>query len=261
MGHMREVTNERAEGMEIDLQKLLMACLQKWWLILLCGLLLAAGSLLYTAKFITPLYRAGVTVYVNNIRSNQQIDYLSESNLSASQRLVNTYINIVKSDRVLEKVSERLDGEYTAEDLKKILSASQVEETEIFQIYISHPDPEEAARIANVIAEVAPEDISGLIEGSSARVIDYAKVPERCYTPSYQRNALLGGMTGCVLAVFYVALCFLLDVRIKDEEDLTALFDIPVLGQIPDMLSIGSASQKKYGYETAAPKSGRGGRL
>ena len=35
---MREAMDERAEMMEIDLMKLLMVYLRKWWLILICGL-------------------------------------------------------------------------------------------------------------------------------------------------------------------------------------------------------------------------------
>ena len=71
---MKETKIAREEVMEIDLQKLLMAYLRKWWLILLCGLVVAGGALLYTVKFITPLYQANVSVYVNNSSNNQPVD-------------------------------------------------------------------------------------------------------------------------------------------------------------------------------------------
>ena len=191
--------DERAEMMEIDLMKLLMVYLRKWWLILICGLAGACIALVFTINFITPMYRASVSVYVNNTRNNQSVDYVTSGNLDASQRLVNTYINIVQSDRVLELVSAKLNGSYTVMELREMLSAAQVDKTEIFKLYISSPNPEEAARIANVIAEVAPTEISNLVEGSSARIIDYAKVPEQRYTPSYSKNTVMGGLSGCVL--------------------------------------------------------------
>ena len=103
---MKERTMPKNEDIEIDLVKLAGAYLKKWWLILLCGLLVAGGALLCTLKFITPLYRASVSVYVNNSNSNQQVDYLTSSNLDASQKLVTTYINISKSDRVMDLVVE-----------------------------------------------------------------------------------------------------------------------------------------------------------
>ena len=245
---MTETKLARDDVLEIDLQKLLMAYLRKWWLILLCGLLVAGGALLCTLKFITPLYRASVSVYVNNSNSNQQVDYLTSSNLDASQKLVTTYINISKSDRVMDLVVEELNGDYTTEELREMFSAEQVDKTEIFRIYFTGPDAGETARIANAMAKVAPAEISSLVNGSSAQVIDYAKVPEKRYSPSYSKNTVLGGLLGCILAMAYLTVQFLLDVRIRTDEDLTALFDLPVLGQIPDVDTIRDSSRKGYGY-------------
>lgn len=225
--------NESRDILEIDLWKLLLLYLRRWRLIVLCGLAAAVVALVYTANFITPLYRASVTVYVNSVKANQQVDYISASNLATSQQLVNTYVNIIRSDTVLEKVVENAGLEYSATQIRGMMTAAQVDETELFTVYISHPDPEMAAKIANAVANVAPGEIEEFVEGSSTKIIDYAKVPTSRYTPSYRKNTLLGGIVGVFLALLYVTLLYLLDVRIKSEEDLTQLFDLPMLGQIP----------------------------
>ena len=225
--------NESRDVLEIDLWKLLLLYLRRWRLILLCGLAAAVVALVYTANFITPLYRASVTVYVNSVKANQQVDYISASNLATSQQLVNTYVNIIRSDTVLEKVVENAGLGYTAAQIRGMMTAAQVDETELFTVFISHPDPEMAAKIANAVANVAPGEIEEFVEGSSTKIIDYAKVPTSRYTPSYRKNTLLGGIVGVFLALLYVTLLYLLDVRIKSEEDLTQLFDLPMLGQIP----------------------------
>ena len=225
--------NESRDVLEIDLWKLLLLYLRRWRLIVLCGLAAAVVALVYTANFITPLYRASVTVYVNSVKANQQVDYISASNLATSQQLVNTYVNIIRSDTVLEKVVENAGLEYSAAQIRGMMTAAQVDETELFTVFISHPDPEMAARIANAVANVAPGEIEEFVEGSSTKIIDYAKVPTSRYTPSYRKNTLLGGIVGVFLALLYVTLLYLLDVRIKSEEDLTQLFDLPMLGQIP----------------------------
>lgn len=257
---MRGTMNERSEALEIDLQKLAMVYLRKWWLIVLCGFLAAVGALLYTAKCITPMYRASVTIYVNNVRSSQQIDYVSGGNLAASQQLVNTYVNIIKSDTVLEQVVEQSGLNCTADQIRSIMSAEQVEETELFNVYIVQPDPEMAADIANAIAEAAPGEIEKIVEGSSTKIIDYAKVPTDRFTPNYRQNTLMGGSIGCFLAAAYLTWMFLSDVRIKDAEDLSALFDVPILGQIPGIETAGSVNKKKYGCETAPAALVKGGK-
>ena len=87
-------------------------------------------------------------------------------------------------------------------------------------------------------------------------IIDYAKVPEKRSSPSYSRNAVLGALLGGILAAAYVTLRCLMDVRIKEEEDLAALFDYPVLGQVPHFDQ--PSSSKKHAY--AAPYVTAGGK-
>lgn len=255
---MRETTTENKikDEIEIDLQKLFVAYLGRWWLILLCGVLVSAVSLGLTKFAITPMYRTNVMIYVNNSRAGEKVDVISGSNLSASQQLVNTYVNIIKSDTVLSKVIEIGELDYTTEDIRDMMTTTQVDDTEIFEVHITHESPEVAAHIANVVADVAPGEIEEFVEGSSTKIIDYAKVPERRYSPSYTRNTVLGGMAGCVLALAYITLRFLMDVRIKDEDDLNQLFDYPILGQVPafDKIESGRNGYGKRAYEVQPPK-------
>ena len=241
------MNNEKRDGLEIDLQKLLLAYLSKWWIIVAATALAGLMALYITANFITPTYQASVLVYVNNARSDQQVDYISSSNLATAQRLVNTYVNIIKSDSVLEKVAEESGLSASAAQLRKVMSASQVDDTELFRVTITHEDPAMAAKIANAVAEVAPAEIGNIVEGSSTKIIDYAKVPVNPASPNLNRNAVLGALVGCMLALLYLTIRFLLAVRIKDEEDLTMLFDLPVLAQIP---AFAASNSKRSGYST-----------
>jgi len=241
--------NERREGLEIDLQKLLGAYIRKWWLIAAAVVVAALVTLYVTANFITPMYEAEVKVYVNNVRSGQDMDSVTNANLATAQKLVNTYITIIESDSVLEKVVEASGMDITPEEIRKMMSAEQLDTTEVFTVTITHEDPVSAAEIANAMAEVAPAKIGEYVEGSSTKIIDYAKVPEKPASPSKSRNTVLGALAGAVLAVLHITLQFLTDVRIKDEEELNALFDLPVLSQIPAFSADTAKRRSGYGYE------------
>lgn len=246
---------------EIDLKQLILALFHRMWLLILCALIAGGISYFYTANFITPMYRASVSIYVNN--ANPQLgsnpNYISGSDLATAQRLVNTYVNIIKSNTVLEKVAEQSGLGLNAEQIRSMMTATSVENTEIFEIHISSADPELAAQVANAIAAVAPEEISNFLEGSSTKIIDYAEVPRFRYTPSFRQNTFLGCCAGGMLAAVYVVLMTIMDVRIKDEDDLERLFDLPVLGSIPDFAE-GTKSggyYGRYGYSRKAePDSG-----
>lgn len=244
---MKENMNDNRDTVEIDLWKLMGMYFSRWKLIAAATVIAAVIALAYTVLMVTPLYRTGVMIYVNNIESNQKVEYISAANLATSQQLVNTYKNIISSDTVLEEVAANLDMGYGAREIRSMMTTAQVDETEIFQVFITHPDPAVAAEIANTIAEVAPSRIAEFVEGSSTKIIDYAKVPESRYSPSYRKNVLVGAMLGLVAALGYLTLAYLLDVRIRDDEDITEYFDQPLLGQIPAF-----NQAKQEGYETAA---------
>ena len=253
---MDEKINNGRENVEVDLRKLLMLYLRKWWLIAICVVVLGGIVLAYTSFFVTPQYRANTTIYVNSFRSDKsnELEYVATGNLNASKMLVGTYIKIISSNTVLDRVIDRAGLDQTADELRRMMAAEQVEDTEMFRVYITHPDPQVAADVANAIANEAPDAIQEYVEGSSAKVVDYATVPETLHSPDYNRNTALGCLVGAVLAGIYLTILHLLDVRIRTAEDLKVLFDIPVLGQIPEFLSPETKgaesgySRKAYGY-------------
>lgn len=223
-------------NVEIDIWALITACWRRIWMIAICAVIAGAVALCYTLFFVTPMYEASATFYVNNSSTGANTS-ISSSDLSTAQRLVATYVNIIKSDSVLDKVIEEGKLDLTATQLRKLMDAESVEETEMFRVSISHADPNMAANIANAVAAVAPTEIQNIMIGSATKVIDYAKVPQKPVSPSVPKNTILGGMIGFVLAVAVVVAQQLLDRRIKTEEDLTRIASVPVLGVIPDFHS------------------------
>ncbi len=234
---------ERAK--EINITQLLQALLKKWWLIVVCAILFGILAFVYTDNFVTPYYSARVTVYVNNTKESVNTLGVSASDLATSQRLVATYLNILKSNTVLSKVAEAVGSGVQAGQIRGMMTAQSLDDTEVFQVNISNADPYMAAKIANAVADVAPAEIAGIIDGSSTKIIDYADVPVAPYTPNTSRNTAIGIIMGIVLACAIVVLQTLLDVRIKSEEDLAQLSKVPVLGKIPDLTA---DIKDHYGY-------------
>lgn len=227
---------------EINLAMLAGAVLRRIWIVVLAAFVMAAGFYIYTKNFVTPMYKTYVSFCVNNGSTNQSV---TASDLATSQRLVLTYVEGLRSSTVLDAVSKELGGSISAGAIGGMMSADTGSETEIFRVYISHKDPVLAAKVANAIAEVAPRQIAKFIKGSSAEVVDWAKIPTAPYGPSASKNAITGGLLGAVLAAAVLCLIEVLDVRIKGEEDLAIISSAPVLGVIPDLMTEGT---KNYSY-------------
>lgn len=232
------------ENVEIDLRELFKVLLKRAWLILLCAVIVGASVLVYTVNFVEPTYQASVTIYVNN-NSNKDTSYISSSDLAVALRLVETYVNIIQSNTVLEKVISETGLTLSAGQIRSMLSAKAVGETEMFRVTITSTNPQMSADIANAIAAAAPAEIAKIIEGSAAKIIDYAKVPKTQAAPNYTTNTAIGVAVGAVLAVMIVVIMHLADVRIKKEEDLLRITEAPVLGVIPDLEELSKKKTKR----------------
>ncbi len=248
---MNENAIEKNNEIEIDLQRLFAALLKKAWLVVVTSIVCAVVSMLVTIFGITPLYKSSAMFYVNNssISVGEASLSLSSSDITASKSLVESYIVILKTRASLNDVIDYSGVNLSYEQLKGMISASAVNSTEIFEVTVTSPDPQEAEQIANAIAYILPKRISSIIEGTSAKVVDSAVVPTVRSSPSYTKNTILGFLVGLVLSVAYVVLRELFDVTIRTEEDITVSCKYPILAAVPDMAAPSKGGYyRSYGY-------------
>ena len=151
---------------------------------------------------------------------------------------------------------------YTFEQLSKMITTKTVTGTAAFDITVRSSSPTEAEFIANIIAQILPDRIAEIVDGSSVRIVDYAIVPAHRAAPSYTKNTIIGFLIGAVLAAAIVIIRFLIDeqndVVIHSADELRTLYpDIKVLAMIPDM----RLSEKKgYYYSSYYGSEKKGGK-
>ena len=241
---------EENDYIEIDLARLLRALWQHFWIILLSMIVFGAAGFGYAHYLITPLYQSDVQMYVNNadISVGSTSIKFSQGDLLAAQGLVDTYIVILNSRPMLDDVIEELALPYSYEQLKSMISAEAVNGTEVFQITVTDANRKEAKEIANKIAELLPEHISAVVDGSSVRVVQYAVLAGGPCSPNVVKYLCLGIALGFLLSAGIIVLRVLLDKRIHDPEDLAKRYDIPVIASIPDLEKKGSSKYNQYYY-------------
>ena len=237
---------EENDYIEIDLVRLLSALWRHFWIILLSMVIFGAAGFGYANYLITPLYQSDVQMYVNNadISVGSTSIKFSQGDLLAAQGLVDTYIVILNSRPMLDDVIDELELPYSYEQLKDMIAAEAVNGTEVFQITVTDADRKEAKEIANKIAELLPEHISQVVDGSSVRVVQYAVLAGGPCSPSVMKYLCLGIALGFLISAGIIVLRVLLDKRVHDPEDLAKRYDIPVIAVIPDLEKKGSS---KYG--------------
>ena len=243
---MDEKKFSQSEEIEIDLRRVFDAVLKRIWMVIIVTIIAGAVAFVGTQQFITPLYKSRAMFYVNN--SNVSIGdaalSVTTGDLSASRNLVNTYIVVLNARSTLMDVVDYADVDYTYAEIKDMISAKAVEETEIFEVVITGPDPIEADKIADAITYILPKKISSIIEGTSAKIVDASIVAAAPSSPNIVKNTALGAILGMVAVIGLIALIEIFDTTIRTEEDIEAVTSLPILASVPDM----SASSKESTY-------------
>lgn len=206
-------------------------------------LISAVGGILgggYAYMTRSTLYRAAVSFYVY---SNPDYVYDSSVNITSSEfstakGLVQSYISILKSDTVMEKVIQEAGLDYSVAKLAGSVSTGVVEDTAVFYVYAFDSVPSNAMAIANAIGQIAPSEISRIVKSGGIEVIDYAKLPTAPFSSTnVVKLAVLGFGGGLVMSVFFFFLFGFLDTTIRRRYELRLAFNIPVLGDVPLMLA------------------------
>jgi len=248
-------TNDKSE---IDLLHLVKLLWSKAWLIVLVMILLGALAFSYAMFFVTPMYQATAKMYVNNKSISVGSSVLSISDISAAKELLNTYVEILHTRETLEVVIENTGVEYTYEQLSRMISASSVNDTEIFAITVTGPDPKEAKDIVDQIVKILPDRITNVITDTQPRLVDKAVTPVNRSSPSYTRYAVIGMLVGFVLTCGIIIIIDLMDTTMRSEDYLTQNYpEIPVLAIVPDMYETKKRSYSYYYSYGGSKESGK----
>jgi capsular exopolysaccharide synthesis family protein len=126
------------------------------WLIVLTTAL-AGGAAYYRVQREIPLYRATTLVMVNEAPANRNIDYTT---MMTSERLAQTYAELLTTRPVLEAVAERLgldQSTWSILDQPGSIQAKPLENTQLMKISVVDTDPVRAALVANTLVAVFAE--------------------------------------------------------------------------------------------------------
>ena len=214
----------------ISLQEILKIIKKKLLLIISLTIVAVGIAVVLSFYFITPIYQVQTQILINQKGSSEEV--YSWSQIETDLQLINTYNDIIKSPVILSKVIEELQIDTTPEQLTNQITLSSESESKVLKIEVQDPNPEQAANIANITAEVFKEEIPSLMNVDNINILSAAKVSENPspIKPNKQLNIAIGAVIGLMLGIGLSFLLEILDTTIKDEKDVEEILGIPIMG-------------------------------
>ena len=214
--------------------------------IIVITLICAVGSFFITRYFIPKSYTSSIQLYVDTSNDNEnQNSYNILSEQTYAQNLVATYIKMLNTNTFYTELSEQINNKYTAKQLSEMLSFSSDDKTEIFDVKVTSHSPNDSKLIADAVGEIAPEAISRLKSKATLKIVDYAQLPTAPSSPSERKNVIIALIAGLIVSVGISLLRAFLDKKMRYNENMTMIGDIPILAAIPKFDAVNESNGKK----------------
>lgn len=218
------------KSLEINIGQLLAVLAEKWWVIVLSGIV--AGMLFFvgTKMFVEPKYESVTKIFV---LSQENGNYLTSTDLQVSSYLTKDYAELIKSRTVSEEVIERLDLDLSPESVQGMIYVRLTFDTRVVAIVVTNSDPKLAQQLANEIREVSARQIVDVMGVQAVNVVDEANLPTSPSSPNVSKNTLMGCAWGILIAMALILIRHLSDDTIKSTEDIEVYLGLTVLASIP----------------------------
>lgn len=191
----------------------------------------AIATALYCFALMPNQYTATTSMYV--VSNTQEQSTNISSDLSASQMIANDVATILESDVVTNQTAKNMG----LEDLKSFkISVESSTTSRVLSLSVTGRSPEEAAQVANDMANnvsAVAQEVMGI---NSVNIIDAAEVPTQPSGPKRALYIAVAAMAGLFMATAIVVLLDMLNTRVRSSEEVEELLeDAVVIGRIPVM--------------------------
>lgn len=212
------------------------------WLIASLTITAAIIAFLISSFVISPTYEASTQVLVAPKQTEGMV--LDNSQIQSSVTLVNTYRVIIQSPAILEQVRENVVG--APDNIVNLITVNSEQNSQVINLKVQHTNPVLATDIANEISSVFASEVPELMSGvDNVKVLSEASIPMSPVKPNILLNTAIATVLGMMIGVAIAFLKVVLDRRIKTEQDVENILELPVLGSIPVIEKIDMKQQRQ----------------
>ena len=175
-------------------------------------------------------YTASTSMYVLAQQENSNTSLSTD--LSASQMISNDVAQLLTSDRVQDETAADLG----LEDLSSFeVAVTSETNSRVIGLSVTGDDPQRSADVANKMVEKVSAIAQEVMSVEAVNQIDQASAPDAPSGPNRPLYVAVALMAGLFLAIAIVVVADMLNVKVRNHEEVEELLGIPVIGRIPAM--------------------------
>lgn len=212
---------------EIDLLELFTLLLKKWYVIAIFVIVSVVGAYFYI-DYQKPVYASEASFIIEVGNANSEY-----SDILMGQKLASTYKEIIYSENVLGQVKEKTAGNYTVEELRKIISVTTPSDSLVVKISAQTNSPGDSYTIVNETQKLTLEFSGEFGALNRAYLLDPAEIDTEAEPVNKVMYYAVALVLGGALGSFAVLMKKFMNNKIVNEDDISKFLNQKLLVSIP----------------------------
>lgn len=208
-----------------DLFRYLEKIKKYWFIIFILSISIGALNGYKTYTSFVPIYQTSTTLLMHYNRGEGAT---VSSDFSVGSGVITTLNAMLSSNSMRTQIQEQVGSANLGS-----ISLSQSDGI-LMTLTVSHTDPNLAADVANVTANVLLEMVSDMMKDINLSLLDPAPTPSIIGQMNLSKSIVIGMIAGIILGVGVALLLEFLDMTIRSPKEVEDILEIPVIAIIPD---------------------------
>lgn len=189
------------------------------------------------SNIVPPTYEAESDLLINSSLDNKEREKPVMSEIDTDLRLVETYRQIMQSDRMTSKVNMEIGNLYTKSELLKKVKIKTGNGSQIITIHANETTPEKAANLANSYAKVSKEEIKTLMGLENITILKdiTAGVDTKKNEQILLYYLALSFIVGALISLVIIIVKEIYDPNLDSQHKVEESLGIPLLGTVSKM--------------------------
>ena len=210
---------------------------KKIYIVLVSILLIVLLGIFYTCAFKKPVYEAQVASVLNVgiLKQDTNDMNISTDAVAINRELLNTYIEIIKSEKIANLVIGKLQLDCTSQELKGKVEVENEENSQFINMKVKANSAEEAIQIANTMVNMAKEEIVQLYGVDALAIIEEAKITNNAENMNLLKDIIIYFVLGAVVAMGGMVVYYYLDDTIKNVKTIETTMGLPIIARMTNI--------------------------
>lgn len=179
---------------------------------------------------LVPVYETSVRIFVGKSMDNDE-NYNTDD-IQTYQKLLSTYVEIVKTNDLMEKAVNNHDLDRSVNEILSNIYVAPITDTQILEISYTDTDKYIAKDVVQAVSDEFINESRKLIPAGRAEIVDKVRIPNEPQYPKKKRNVLLSFILGIILSSGLAMVIEITDDSVKNEKQLEEL-EVEIIGVIP----------------------------